>query len=181
MKRISASATYTDFNEFVKNEPELVKSLVQMMDDCDNENEVTELSSYNWRSEKREPMTDISDIIGLIQDWGDYEKEIDSCYITKTYQLDTDDGKFTLEVIGSSYLKDQCICDERMEDEITVIDNEILKAQAELDKVAKAEKKKSENTKKWNDFINESQKIYVDADEILNELMNNYSFPSKIK
>ena len=174
----NASRTYTDFNEFVENEPELVKSLVQMMNDNDNENEVTELSSYNWRSEKREPMTDISDIIELIQNWGDYDKEIDSCYITKTYQLYT--GKFTLEVIGSSYLKDQCICDEEMEDEITVIDNEILKAQAEIEKAAKKEKKKVENSKKWQDFISESQKIYVDADEILNNLMNNYKFPDKI-
>ena len=177
----SVSRTYTDFNEFVKNEPELVQSLIQMMNDYDNENEVTSLSSYNWRSEKREPMTDIGDIAELIQDWGDYDKEIDSCYITKTYQLYTDDGKFTLEVIGTSYLKDHCICDEQMSNEITVIDNEMLKAQAELDKVAKSEKKKSENTKKWNDFINESQKIYADADEILNELMNNYSFPTKLK
>ena len=177
----SVSRTYTDFNEFVKNEPELVQSLIQMMNDYDKENEVTSLSSYNWRSEKREPMTDIGDIAELIQDWGDYDKEIDSCYITKTYQLDTDDGKFTLEVIGTSYLKDHCICDEQMSDEITVIDNGMLKAQADVEKEVKKEKDKIANTKKWQDFINESQKVYVDADEILNELMNNYKFPSKIK
>ena len=177
----NVSRTYTDFNEFVKNEPELVKSLIQMINDNNDSNDFYVLSWYNWRESKYVPMTDISNIIGLIQEWGDYEKEIDSCYITKTYQLDTDDGKFTLEVIGSFYLKDQSICDEQIEDEITVIDNEILKAQAEIEKAAKSEKKKVENSKKWQDFINESQKIYVDADEILNELMNNYSFPSKIK
>lgn len=177
---MESKRTYTDFDELVKNEPELVKSLVQMMNDYDNENEVTELSSYNWRTEKREPMTELSDIIELIQNWGDYEKEIDSCYITKTYQLDTDDGKFTLEVFGSSYLKDHCICEEEMTDEITVIDNEILKIEYEQEKVAKKEKTKIANGKKWQDFITESRKVYVDADEILNELMNNYKFPSKI-
>ena len=178
-----ARRTYADFDTFVKNEPELVKSLIEMINDNgdDNEPKVDSLQFHNWREDKYEPMTEIDNIIGLIQDWGDYDKEIDSCYITKTYQLDTDDGKFTLEVIGTSYLKDHSICDEKMEDEITVIDNEMLRVQSEIEKVIKAEKKKVENVKKWQDFINESQKVYVDADEILNELMNNYTFPSKIK
>lgn len=174
--------TYTDFNEFVKNEPELVKSLIQMMKDYNDrdEYEIDSLVLWNYLQQKYEPMTELSDIIELIQNWGDYEKEIDSCYITKTYQLYTDDDKFILEAVGSSYLKDQCICDEEMSDEICVIDNEALKAQEKIEKATKKEKKKVEHSKKWQDFINESQKVYVDSDEILNELMNNYTFPKKL-
>ena len=178
---MNSKRTYTDFNKFVKNEPELVQSLIQTINNNNDNNDFDVLSWYNRRESKYEPMTDMDSIIDLIQDWGDYDKEIDSCYITKTYQLDTDDGKFTLEVIGSSYLKDHCICDEQMSDEITVIDNGMLKAQADVEKEVKKEKDKIANTKKWQDFINESQKVYVDADKILNELMNNYKFPSKIK
>jgi tellurite resistance protein len=175
MKQVRRS--YTDFNEFVKNEPELVESLIQMINE-NSEEEVTELVTYNWRSVKYEPMTEIGNIIGLIQDWGDYDKEIDSLYITKTYTMSTDDNKFDLEVIGSSYLKDQCICDEEMSDEITVIDNEVLKIQVEAEKVIKSEKKKVENAKKWADFIKES---HLNLEEILEHLSNNYTFPSKIK
>jgi len=176
--------TYTDFNEFVKNEPELVESLIQMINE-NSEEEVTELVTYNWRTTKYEPMTEMSDIINLIREWGDYEKEIDSLYITKTYYTDTYDGKFTLEAIGTSYLKDQSICDEQMEDEITVIDNIALEIQAEQEKAIKAKKKKTEHANKWVEFIKEEHKKYSkyeDAyEEILIDLMRNYEFPKKIK
>jgi len=46
--------TYTDFNEFVKNEPELVESLIQMINE-NSEEEVTELVSWNYQGDKYEP------------------------------------------------------------------------------------------------------------------------------
>jgi len=61
MKQVRRS--YTDFNEFVKNEPELVESLIQMINE-NSEEEVTELVTYNWRSVKYEPMTEIGNKIG---------------------------------------------------------------------------------------------------------------------
>lgn len=168
--------TYTDFNEFVKNEPELVESLIQMINENSSEEEVTELVTYNWRELKYEPMSELGDIIGLIQDWGDYEESISSLYVDRTYSMETDDGKFSLEAYGSSYRKDQSICDEKMEDEIVVIDNIALEIQAEHEKLIKAEKKKAENTKKWKDFVSNKTDV-----EIIYDLMNNYTFPTKLK
>jgi len=177
--------TYTDFDMFVKNEPELVKSLIDMcIDNVFDKESIKDLEDkifiWNWRENRYEPMTELSDIIEWIQEVGDSEEDVDSLYITKTYSMDTYDGKFTLEAYGSSYRKDQSICDEKMSDEIVVIDNEAIKIQAEAEKVIKAEKRKIENSEKWKNFIKEMQEIYVDSDEILEELSKNYSFPSKI-
>jgi hypothetical protein len=178
MKQIRRS--YADFNEFVKNEPELVESLIQMINE-NSEEEVTELVTYNWRNEKY-PMTEIGDIIGLIQDWGDYDETISSLYVDRTYSMETDDGKFSLEAYGSSYRKDLSICDEKMGDEILVIDNIALVLQEEREKVIKAEKKKAEHANKWKSFIKEKQNSEVfSLNGILDELMNNYEFPKKIK
>ncbi len=173
--------TYSDFNEFIKNEPELVDSLIQMINE-NSEEEVTELVTYNWRDGKYEPMTEIGNIIGLIQDWGDYDETISSLYVDRTYSIETDDGKFSLEAYGSSYRKDQSICDEKMEDEIAVIDNIAREIQEEQEKAIKAEKKKAEHANKWKSFIEEKQNSEVfSLNGILDELMNNYEFPKKIK
>ncbi len=175
IKMKQVKRTYTDFNEFVKNEPELVESLIQMINE-NSEEEVTELVTYNWRESKYELMSELGDIIGLIQDWGDYDETISSLYVDRTYSMETEDGKFSLEAYGSSYRKDQSICDEKMEDEIVVIDNIAREIQEEHEKLIKAEKKKAENTKKWKDFVSDKTDV-----EIIYDLMNNYTFPSKIK
>jgi hypothetical protein len=178
--------TYTDFNEFVKNEPELIETLIQMTNEnafpppafatCEGIYSATELVTWNYKDQKYEPMTKLSDIIGLIQEWGDFDESISSLYVNRTYSMETDDGKFSLEAYGSSYRKDQSICDERMGNEIVVIDNIALEIQAEHEKLIKAEKKKAENTKKWKDFVSDKTDV-----EIIYDLMNNYTFPSKIK
>ena len=168
--------TYTNFNEFVKNEPELIESLIQMINENDDEHEVTELVSWNYQDDKYEPMSEIGDIIGLIQDWGDYDESISSLYVNRTYSLHTDDGKFSIEAYGSSYRKDQSVCDEKMEDEIVVIDNIAREIQEEHEKLIKAEKKKADNTKKWKDFVSNKTDV-----EIIYDLMNNYTFPTKMK
>jgi hypothetical protein len=171
--------TYSDFKEFVKNEPELVESLIQMINENDDEHEVTELVSWNYQDDKYSLMSEIGDIIGLIQDWGDYDESIKSLYVNRTYSLHTDDGKFSIEAYGSSYRKDQYICDEKNANEIVVIDIVALVLQEEHEKLIAAEKKKSDNAKKWKSFIEDQSEI-KDANEILEVLKNNYVFPSKI-
>ncbi len=177
--------TYTDFNEFIKNEPELVESLIQMMNENSSEDEVTELVTWNWRDSKYEPMTEIGNIIGLIQEWGDYDETISSLYVDRTYSLETEDGKFSIEAYGSSYRKDQSICDERMRNEIVVIDNIAREIQEKQEKAIKAKKKKAEHANKWAEFIKEEHKKYSEYEdayeEILIDLMRNYEFPKKIK
>lgn len=173
----NARRTYTDFNEFVNNEPVLVKSLIEMLDD-NEEREVTDLSTWNWRTENYEPMTKIGDIVGLIQDWGDSEEEISSLYVERTYSFNTDDGKFTLEAYGSSYRKDQSICDEKMSDEITIIDEEMVKVIAKKEKVLKKEKEKDKTKNQWTDFSDNNKE--KSSDEILEILITQYKFPTKL-
>lgn len=174
-----ARRTYTDFNEFVKNEPELVKSLIEMINDNNNEEfKVDVLSKWDFDYKKYVPMDTIGDIVGLIQDWGDDEEEISNLYVERTYSLNTDDGKFTLEAYGSSYRKDQSICDEKMADEITIIDEEMAKVIAKKLKAEKKEKDKENIKKQWYDFSD----LYKEksSDEILEILMTQYKFPTKL-
>jgi hypothetical protein len=174
----NARRTYTDFNEFVNNEPVLVQSLIEMLDDNEDDREVTDLSRWNWKTEEYEPMTKIGDIVGLIQDWGDNEEEISNLYVERTYSFNTDDGKFTLEAYGSSYRKDQSICDEKMSDEITIIDEEMVKIIAKKLKAETKEKNKEKFKKQWYDFSDLHK--YKSSDELLEILMNQYKFPTKL-
>ena len=174
-----ARRTYTDFNEFVNNEPVLVKSLIEMINDNNNEEfKIDVLSKWDFDYKKYVPMTEIGDIVGLIQDWGDDEEEISNLYVERTYSLNTDDGKFTLEAYGSSYRKDQSICDEKMADEITIIDEEMAKVIAKKLKAEKKEKDKENIKKQWYDFSD----LYKEksSDEILEILMTQYKFPTKL-
>ena len=174
-----AKRTYTDFNEFVNNEPELVKSLIEMINDNnDEEFKIDVLSKWDFDNQKYVPMNTISDIIGLIQDWGDYDEEISHLWVERTYSMNTDDGKFTIEAYGSSYRKDQSICDEKMANEITIIDEEMAKVIAKKLKTEKKEIKKQNFKKQWYDFSD----LYKEksSDEILEILMTQYKFPTKL-
>lgn len=175
----NARRTYTDFNEFVKNEPELVKSLIEMINDNNDEVfKIDVLSKWDFDNQKYVPMDTISDIIGLIKDWGDYDEEISNLYVERTYSMETDDGKFILEAYGSSYRKDQSICDEKMSNEITIIDEEMAKVIAKKEKELKKEKDKVKIKKQWYDFSD----LYKEksSDEILEILMTQYKFPTKL-
>jgi hypothetical protein len=175
----NARRTYTDFNEFVNNEPELVKSLIEMINDNNNEEfKIDVLSKWDFDYKKYEPMTEIGDIVGLIQDWGDDEEEISNLYVERTYSFNTDDGKFTLEAYGSSYRKDQSICDEKMADEITIIDEEMVKVIAKKLKAENKEKNKEKIKKQWFDFSDLYK--YKSSDEILEILITQYKFPTKL-
>lgn len=71
------------------------------------------------------PINSMVDLVELLRDYSnDYEEDTDSCYITTYYRSTTKDKKYTLELVGSSYRKDQCICDEEMEPSLTITDNE---------------------------------------------------------
>ena len=63
---------------------------------------------------------EFEDLIEYISEVAYPEESIDSCYITKTYEISLND-EFSLEVEGSSYRKDGGVCEQEMNDYITVI------------------------------------------------------------
>jgi hypothetical protein len=115
-------------------------------------------------------MEDIDDLIEYIRESGSSEESVDYDYIHNTYTSSTGDDKFTFEVHGSSYRKDQCICDEEIDGEVTVIDSEMLK----LEKKAKKAGDATRNTGLWNTLFMEK-----DLEELKAELLK-YKFPKRI-
>ena len=130
MKHLNAKREYIDLVEFIKNEPEAVKSLITSMG-----YEGDTLRTYEWlwdgntSNRVDRDMEDIQDLVGFIQEAGSSEERVTYDYIYNDYSFDTHDGKFTFEVYGSSYRKDQCICDEEVDDLVVVIDKKAHKIQ----------------------------------------------------
>lgn len=154
--KTKSTRTYTDFNEFVKNETAAVQSLIKTWaGNIEGDEDKLMTSAYNWNQEKREsfytdqPISKMSELIGDLREWSDSTEEVDSCYITETYEMMTADGKFCFEVIGTKYRKDQSICDEEMQDHVTVTDLEMLKAE----KAEAKAKTQSADREKWDKWF----------------------------
>ena len=153
--KTKSTRTYTDFNEFVKNEPAALQSLIKTWaGNIKGDEDKLMTCEYNWDEKKREsfytdkPTSEISELVADLREWGDGTEEVDSCYITETYQMITNDGKFCFEVVGRSYRKDHSVCDEEMDDEVTVTDLETLKAEKDVKK-AEAANADKEKWDKW--------------------------------
>jgi hypothetical protein len=175
---MKSTRTYTDFQEFVKNEPVAVQSLIKTWaGNIEGDEDKLMTSVYNWDETKREsfytdePITEMSDLIGDLREWGDGTEEVDSCYITETYQLITEDGKFCFEVVGRSYRKDQSVCDEEMDDTVTVTDLEMFEAE----KKAKKEEAKNKDKSNWETWFKGK------SVEQLQEVLLTFKFPAKLK
>lgn len=127
-----------------------------------------------------QPFKDLDEVIEFIREGYDREKEIDSCYITYTYQLTTDNFKF--EAIGQCYLKDSCICDEQMVDEVLITSFKEERAlqlaeqrQKQLDKIFA----KEQSDAKWVELFNQIKNSNGTMDDLLVELKK-YKFPVEI-
>jgi hypothetical protein len=129
---------------------------------------------YNWNTGKKtdRPMDSMEDLIGVLRDIGDGEEQIDSCYITVNYESSTDDGKYGFIVTGSSYRKDQSICDEEMGDDITIIDLERERIAEEEKKKAKKAQDLSKSVETWNNFFDGKS-----LEDLKTELLK-YKFPT---
>lgn len=91
---------------------------------------------------------DLEECICTVRDCSyESEEDVDSDYIHNTYSLTIENIKF--EVVGSSYRKDHSVCDEKMQDSITVIDL-VLEKEEKKNKKAKA---KAESEAKWKVFF----------------------------
>lgn len=131
-----------------------------------NDVEAFALKHYNMEEDELESLRE--DFVDFVREGSDYIKDIDSCYITYTYNLTTDNYKF--EVVGQCYLKDQCICDEQMNHVIYVYD---LKEER-LEKSKLFLSKTQKNFDDWNNFLKDKT-----LEEVANELMK-YEFPKKL-
>ena len=89
-------------------------------------------------------LIDFKELIEYIKDIsGDYSEEYSLCYKTSNYTLFI--NKIEYVVVGKSYLKDGCICDQRMEDYIITTNLS--------EKEEEANQNKLDNQAKWMDFI----------------------------
>ena len=153
---MKSTRSYTDFDEFVKNEPKALQSLIKTWaGNIKGDEDKLMTCEYNWDEKKREsfytnkPISEMSELISDLREGHDCDDEtVDSCYIYNTYSLSTDDGKYLFEVTGSSYRKDHSVCDEKMQDHVTVTDLEMLKAEKDVKK-AEAANADKEKWDKW--------------------------------
>jgi len=173
---MKSTRTYTDFDEFVKNEPAAVQSLIKTWaGNIEGDEDTLMTSVYNWDEKKRAsfytnaPITTMTDLIGDVREWGDGEETTDSCWIYETYSMYTDDDKFIFEVIGKSYRKDHSVCEQEMEGTLTVIDIEMRVAEKRAKKAELAQK----DTIKWNEFF-EGKTL-----DQLKEALLVFKFPTK--
>ena len=167
---------YLDFEEFVNNEPEALKSLIAHWQEYyeDEKPGILYTTEYDYKTSKSTtiPITELSQLVDdICESNDDREESVDSNYITHTYSMTTDDDKFTFEVVGNSYRKDQSVCDEVMEDSLVVIDIDMQI----LEKAEKAALKVLADVEKWKLFFGEKT-----LSEIKSELLG-YKFPTKNK
>jgi hypothetical protein len=171
MTHTISTRTYTDFNEFLEKEPLAVKALLT---EFDAEGDQLMTSDYNWKTGEttERPMEDMDDLVSMIRECNhNSEEEVSSDYITKTYTMGSEDDNFEFQVVGNSYRKDQSVCDEELENELTVIDLVMKESEDAAKKAAKA----NADREKWEIFFKGK-----DLEELKAELIT-YKFPSKIK
>lgn len=115
------------------------------------------------------PIESIEDIIEYIREGWNYNKTVDSCYIN--YEFTTEVGDWLFTAYGSEYIKDSCICDMQMAEEISVESFKEIKERKAKKKAEKAEKAAN----KWTNLV----KDFNTVDELLEELKK-YKFPEKL-
>lgn len=123
-------------------------------------------------SEEHTDFESVESICELIREaYQDYTESADSCYITCTYYRIIDGWRF--EVDGNSYRKDQCICDEELEDGFTVISleeenkKEILKKNAE----------RAKSDENWRTLVSSIENLSKPEDVF--NMLRDYKFPKK--
>lgn len=134
--------------------------------------EALEALKKEW--EMNEDFEDFDELLeGIREGYEDYEESADSCYITKTYYLTVGDWKFEIE--GSSYRKDQCICDEQLDDGFTL--TSLKKLKEENKSKNKSERAKSD--KQWRNLLSKFPGTMEPEDAF--NLLREYKFPNKWK
>jgi len=112
---MKSTRKYTDIDEFIKNESKAIKSLITTL------------------GGDTEPIDNMEVLVMTIRECAsDSSEKTDSYYIIETYTVKTSDKKFKIEVVGKSYRKDHCVCEQEMIMEVTVIDMEILKQEKQI-------------------------------------------------
>jgi hypothetical protein len=114
---------------------------------------------------------DMNSICELVREaYDDSSESVSSDYITKTYVLEVDGWRF--EVDGNSYRKDQCICDEKLDNGILVINI----AEEKNKKLLEKNSKKSESDKKWLNLLESLKSSNI---ETVYNILKNYKFPKE--
>ncbi len=151
---MSAITRYKSIQEFKDQAPEAWKALQDFFEGDDQ---------VDWKT-----IQGLADYIRCCdQEMND--EEVDSCYITQEYGITTDDETFRFSVTGSSYRKDQSVCDEEIDPSITVTDLTEL----EKEKTLKKDKKAQENIQQWADFFKDK------SFEEVKEELSKKQFPKK--
>ena len=125
---------------------------------------------------------DIGEIQEYIEECGDHDENIDSDYVNHDYSMVV--GNYLFECYGSQYIKDQCICDEEMGENIYISNVKEKKESEKKEKEAKQNKAKVESSKKWDTFfdeINSELDLDTENSDKLKDILTGYKFPTKFK
>jgi hypothetical protein len=119
-------------------------------------------------------VTTMEEVLESIREgYEDYEESTSSDYITCTYYTERDGWRF--EVDGNSYRKDQCVCDQEMDDGFTLIN---LNAQKKAKEKAK-NAKRAKSDEDWRTLFSSVEESITP--EAAFELLKDYKFPTKWK
>lgn len=115
---------------------------------------------------------------------GETTETTDSCYINTDYVIANKDHQFTM--YGSSYIKDQSICDEEMDDSIYYVNLAELREKKKAAKEVKAQSEKNKSDNDWKTFTKELEEANEDLTDgqmydLLIEELQGYKFPTKFK
>ena len=114
----------------------------------------------------------VAEIADIIQEAGEHKEKMDTWDLIHEWTLDIGDWKFI--TTGSQYIKDQCICDMKYDEQIEIIDVLAEKEAKKLAKAKKLEQKIADSAKKWETFFEGKTK-----EEIINNLMK-CEFPNTL-
>jgi len=153
---------YKLFNKFSMSVATTIKTTITNIDDLPLEvkNELVVIAQLT-EDEADQIFSDYDEVIELIRECGDRNETKDSCYIYKEWTIDT--PSFSITVFGSNYLKDRCICDLEMNDEIQIINLQLQKERQQSD----AERRIANNRLLWAPIIEGKT-----TEEILDILQN---------
>jgi hypothetical protein len=118
-------------------------------------------------------INDFDEIKELIQEAGNNKETTDSCYIYDEWIIKLE--LFSFSITGSSYRKDQSICDIELDEPIYVENLEELKLSKEEKRIKKQKNQREKSNSQWENVVTNKTR-----DEIIIELKN-YKFPAKYK
>lgn len=168
MKHLTHVRHYTDFKTLLEKEPEAIQALINEFN-IRGSRDFDKLTVYDWRNKQYTPIEEIEDLIEMIREGGNNTESTDRNYIYNDYEIQVEG--FNFSVSGSSYRKDQSICDEEMDDTVTVVDVNMFKEE----KRKNEEQHKNENIQSWNAWF-ENKSI-----EQMKEYLLTTKFPKNLK